>query len=72
MLRKTLAAKGLDGKPNIEVINDKVLQLARMGERWAVELIYDRIEGKPAQALEISGDQRRPLRIWYVLPKEPT
>ena len=55
LLRKKLAAKGPDGKPNIEAITKKVMELALNGERWAVELIWDRIEGKPAQALQLTG-----------------
>jgi len=58
LLRKRLAKKGANGKTNLEIITNKVLELALNGERWAVELIYDRIEGKPRQALELSGDAR--------------
>jgi len=67
LLRKKLAEKGPDGKQNIEIITEKVIHLARMGERWAAELIYDRLEGKPAQAVQLSGDDKGPpVRITYV------
>jgi hypothetical protein len=35
---------------------EKVLDLAAEGEPWAVAMIADRFDGKPAQALAISGD----------------
>jgi len=68
VLRRKLLEKGPDGRPNVEAINDEVLALALSGERWAIELCFDRLEGRPAQALELSGNERRPLRIEYVLP----
>jgi hypothetical protein len=63
-----LLEKGPDGRPNVEAINDEVLALALSGERWAIELCFDRLEGKPAQALELSGNERRPLRLEIVVP----
>ena len=33
----------------------KVWDLAENGERWAVEFIRDTVDGKPTQALDISG-----------------
>ena len=72
LLRRKLAKKDADGKPKMEVITDKVIALALFGERWAGELIYDRLEGKPAQALELTGNKERPLAIYYLegKPKE--
>ncbi|GAG14152.1 unnamed protein product [marine sediment metagenome] len=66
LLRRKLAAKDPDGKPKMDVITDKVIALALTGERWAVELIYDRLEGRPPQALELTGGKGPPLRITYV------
>lgn len=70
LLRSKLATKGPGGKPNMEAITDKVMRLALAGERWAVELIYDRLEGRPAQALELTGDKTRPLHIIYAKGSE--
>lgn len=70
LLRNRVAAKGPDGKPNMEAITDKVMQLALAGERWAVELIYDRLEGKPAQALELTGDEAKPVIFRYLRGSE--
>ena len=36
-----------------EQIMDKVTSLALSGERWAVELLFDRMEGKPLQVIDI-------------------
>src|SRR3972149_6033262 len=36
-----------------EQIMDKVTSLAVSGERWAVELLFDRMEGKPLQVIDI-------------------
>jgi len=36
-----------------EQIMDKVVTLALHGERWAVELLFDRMEGKPLQVIDI-------------------
>ena len=36
-----------------EQIIDKVTSLALSGERWAVELLFDRMEGKPLQVIDI-------------------
>jgi len=31
------------------------------GEPWALSMVMDRLEGKPAQAVTVSGDEDRPL-----------
>lgn len=33
------------------------------GEIWAVNTVFDRLEGKPAQAVTLSGDNQNPLAI---------
>lgn len=48
LLRQTL---NQDGKR--ESIIDKVVALAIKGERWATELVWDRLEGKPLQVIDI-------------------
>lgn len=37
----------------LEGIMTRVVYLALSGERWAVELIFDRLEGKPIQYVDI-------------------
>jgi aromatic ring-opening dioxygenase LigB subunit len=41
-------------------IADKVVALATDGERWAVEMLRDTLDGKPAQAMTIAGDEEAP------------
>lgn len=38
-----------------------VVDAALAGERWAVEEIANRMDGKPAQAVTVSGDPDNPL-----------
>ena len=42
---------------------DKLLDLAAAGEPWATQMLADRLDGKPAQQLQIQGDADAPLRI---------
>lgn len=39
---------------------EKLLELAAQGEAWAVKELADRLDGKPAQAVSISGDDTAP------------
>jgi hypothetical protein len=50
---------------NLQVITAKLVTLAREGDKDAIRYIFDRLEGRPAQALEFSGDKARPLHITY-------
>lgn len=42
-------------KRGVRKMAEKVWDLAEGGERWAVEFIRDTVDGKPAQAIDISG-----------------
>lgn len=52
-LRRAIAQD--DGR-RIRDAAEKMLDLAAAGEQWAVKEVFDRLEGKAAQALAISGD----------------
>lgn len=67
-LRELLELRGEDGLTQREVIVQKMIDLAKAGNVDAAKYICDRLQGKPAQAVELSGDERRPLRIEYVVP----
>lgn len=61
MLRGTLdeEVKGT-GKTRYQIIMDKVIQKAYEGDRWAVEFIANRVEGKPIETVrtqEIEKDE---------------
>jgi hypothetical protein len=47
-LRRKLAEGG-----TLEQVIAKVVVLALKGERWAIELIFDRMDGKPIQVIDI-------------------
>jgi len=42
-----------DGK-RLRAAAEKMLDLAAQGERWAVEFLRDTLDGKPAQAVDLS------------------
>ena len=49
-----------------QALRDGVTEIARAfaaGERWALEFAFDRIEGKSAQSLKVSGDEDNPLHV---------
>ncbi len=56
MLRE---AKDNDGKPTkrLNLMADKVAQLAAEGVPWAVKEVWDRLEGKAQQAVSIEVGQ---------------
>jgi hypothetical protein len=55
---------GDPGKTNAEIIAEKVVEAAREGKQWAIELIHDRTEGKPVQAVkQDEGDRSVEERI---------
>lgn len=53
--------KELIQRDALDKIAAKVVQAALDGERWAVEEIANRMDGKPAQAVTVSGDPDNPL-----------
>ncbi len=54
-LRIELAAAGDDAKA-LRAIAAKMIKLAEDGDMQAIKEIGDRLDGKPAQAVEMSGD----------------
>ena len=42
---------------------EKLLDFASAGESWAIQQLADRLDGKPAQQVQLSGDADAPLRI---------
>ncbi len=41
---------------------DKLLDAFASGEPWAIEQVMNRLEGKPAQGVVVSGDEDAPIR----------
>ena len=44
-----------DGRKQLMLLADKLCDYAMAGEGWAMQQIADRLDGKPAQAVELSG-----------------
>ena len=42
---------------------EKLLDAAAAGEEWAIRELGDRLDGRPAQAVQLSGDADAPLTI---------
>ncbi len=57
-LRRAIAQE--DGK-RIREAAEKLLDLAAAGEPWAVKELADRLDGKAAQGVTLSGDPDAPL-----------
>jgi hypothetical protein len=55
-LRRALARAEGTIDSGLDKIADKVVAAAIAGERWAVEEVGNREDGKPAQAVAVSGD----------------
>jgi hypothetical protein len=47
----------------LEALAKVVVDKALSGERWAVEEIGNRLDGKPAQSLTVAGDADNPLEM---------
>lgn len=63
LLAKRGELTGQDGRRNDEALVELVWTEALKGERWAIEMIWNRLEGKPVQPIEHSGDEDAPVRI---------
>lgn len=53
-------------RSNLEVLVAKLLDMAEAGQLDAIKYICDRLEGRPAQAVELSGDEARPVTFRYI------
>ena len=59
------------GRTGRELLVLRLFALGLSGDEKAIQYICDRLDGKPAQALEVSGREKGPpLRIEYVEAKE--
>lgn len=56
MLNIALAAKGLSGETKLREVAEVLVSKAIDGESWAVNMVADRVDGKPMQAIEHSGE----------------
>ena len=59
-IKRALAKLGPEGERTVEAglsrLADKLIAAAEAGDPWALKEIGDRLDGKPAQALQVDGD----------------
>lgn len=61
-LKRALARKANgDMHHGLDTLADKVVAAAEAGEQWAIFEIGNRLDGKPAQAIAVSGDSENPV-----------
>lgn len=53
------------GKSNMRLLAEATLKLALLGNAQAQIAIYDRLGGKPAQAITLRGDDAAPLHVLH-------
>ena len=54
-----------EGKTGARLMAEAMLKLAIKGNVQAAQLIYDRLEGKPAQAIMLKGDDAAALHVLH-------
>ena len=62
-IKRALAA---DDYKKLRSIAERVVALAEEGERWAVEMLRDTLDGKPAQQIVATDTEGRSLAIGLV------
>lgn len=63
-IKRALArASGESIDSGLDRAADKLIEAAFSGEQWALKEVGDRIDGKPAQAMTLSGNEDAPLVV---------
>jgi hypothetical protein len=64
-VRVAVNRDGDGGRKKLTLLADKLVECALAGEGWAMQQVADRLDGKPAQAIEHSGniDLRRASEV---------
>ena len=58
-----------EDRKRLRAAAEKLLSLAAEGEQWAVQMLADRLDGKAAQSVTISGDEENPLVVTEIVRK---
>src|SRR6185312_11974279 len=67
-IERALANKSAsDGKQALDEIANVLIDKALAGEQWAIDQLGNRLDGKPAQSLDIGSDPQRPLLVDKVI-----
>ncbi len=56
-----------DDSKRLREAAERLLDSAANGEPWAIEQLANRLDGRPAQAVAVSGDQDNPLQLSAVI-----
>ena len=56
MLKKLTDDKGKTGDTVLEDICTKLIKAAEEGESWAIQLLFDRMEGRPRQVIQTTTE----------------
>jgi hypothetical protein len=67
---------GVGVEAGLDQLADKLVSAAAAGEQWALREVGDRLDGKPAQAVTVAGDDeggpvRHSISVGYVDPAAP-
>ena len=57
------AALNAEDRLALREIADKLVAMARTGDLPAIKEVIDRVDGKPKQGVELSGDSDNPLTL---------
>ena len=64
-LRDVLEEQAESGKTKARLIAEKMVELGLAGNVHALSAVFDRMDGKPAQALTFKGDDTAPLHVLH-------
>ena len=71
-IRMALSEEHADtGKKKLRVLAQKLVDEAIDGNVQAMKEVADRMEGKPAQSKELTGDPEAPLQVVSAKPLDP-
>lgn len=71
IMRALARASGKDVDAGLDNAADKLVALAVDGEKWAIEEVGNRMDGKSAQSITVGGDGENPIELRWPLPKTP-
>ncbi len=62
-LKRALARAGGNVDGGLNKVTDNLVKAALAGEQWAIKEVADRMDGRPAQALDIGGQPGNPVLV---------
>jgi hypothetical protein len=63
-IERALEAKSLVEQRNkLDHLAEVLIHQAELGEQWALKELGDRLEGKPAQSVALTGEDGGPIKI---------